>query len=200
MIGECDSFPEPTWFVGCGNMGRAILDGWRAGGRSSLARADGHSAERHSRSRASGSSRSLAEAGPPPQAGGARVQAAEARRDRAAAAPVADRQDGRGFDARRGRSREPARALPGRRGDRPRDAQSSGRGPPRSRRPVQRRCRRRAPASSSASCSSTLGLRAWMVDEAKLAALGAVAGAGPAYVARFIDALTKAGEQRGLEP
>lgn len=24
--------PEPTWFVGCGNMGGAILDGWRAGG------------------------------------------------------------------------------------------------------------------------------------------------------------------------
>src|SRR3954453_18601444 len=24
--------PEPTWFVGCGNMGGAILDGWRTGG------------------------------------------------------------------------------------------------------------------------------------------------------------------------
>ena len=24
--------PQPTWFVGCGNMGRAILDGWRAAG------------------------------------------------------------------------------------------------------------------------------------------------------------------------
>jgi len=23
--------PEPTWFVGCGNMGGAILDGWRTG-------------------------------------------------------------------------------------------------------------------------------------------------------------------------
>jgi pyrroline-5-carboxylate reductase len=37
-----------------------------------------------------------------------------------------------------------------------------------------------------------------MADEQKLAALGSVAGAGPAYVARFIDALTKAGEKRGL--
>ena len=44
----------------------------------------------------------------------------------------------------------------------------------------------------------TLGFAMWMADEAKLAALGAVAGAGPAYVARFIDALAKAGEQRGL--
>jgi len=24
--------PSPTWFVGCGNMGGAILDGWRVGG------------------------------------------------------------------------------------------------------------------------------------------------------------------------
>src|SRR5689334_20822645 len=24
--------PTPTWFVGCGNMGGAILDGWRMGG------------------------------------------------------------------------------------------------------------------------------------------------------------------------
>jgi pyrroline-5-carboxylate reductase len=44
----------------------------------------------------------------------------------------------------------------------------------------------------------TLGFATWLVDEAKLAALGSVAGAGPAYVARFIDALTKAGEKRGL--
>ena len=44
----------------------------------------------------------------------------------------------------------------------------------------------------------TLGFAMWMADEAKLAALGSVAGAGPAYVARFIDALAKAGEKRGL--
>jgi pyrroline-5-carboxylate reductase len=30
--------------------------------------------------------------------------------------------------------------------------------------------------------------------------VGSVAGAGPAYVARFIAALAKAGEQRGLSP
>src|SRR3569833_3097493 len=24
--------PAPTWFAGCGNMGGAILDGWRLGG------------------------------------------------------------------------------------------------------------------------------------------------------------------------
>jgi pyrroline-5-carboxylate reductase len=45
---------------------------------------------------------------------------------------------------------------------------------------------------------SALGFAMWMSDEGKLAALGSVAGAGPAYVARFIDALAKAGEKRGL--
>ena len=45
---------------------------------------------------------------------------------------------------------------------------------------------------------TALGFAMWMADEAKLAALGSVAGAGPAYVARFIAALAKAGEKRGL--
>ena len=43
-----------------------------------------------------------------------------------------------------------------------------------------------------------LGFAMWMADEGKLAALGALAGAGPAYVARFIAALAKAGVKRGL--
>jgi len=38
----------------------------------------------------------------------------------------------------------------------------------------------------------------WMADEQKLGALGSVAGAGPAYVARFVAALAKAGVERGL--
>ena len=43
-----------------------------------------------------------------------------------------------------------------------------------------------------------LGFAMWMSDEQKLATLGSVAGAGPAYVARFIDALARAGVRRGL--
>jgi pyrroline-5-carboxylate reductase len=43
-----------------------------------------------------------------------------------------------------------------------------------------------------------LGFAMWMADEQKLGALGAVAGAGPAYVARFIAALAKPGMKRGL--
>ncbi len=44
----------------------------------------------------------------------------------------------------------------------------------------------------------SLGYAMWMADEEKLAALGSVAGAGPAYVARFIAALSKAGLAQGL--
>ena len=45
---------------------------------------------------------------------------------------------------------------------------------------------------------ATLGFAIWAASEDKLAAIGSVAGAGPAYVARFIAALSKAGVQRGL--
>ncbi len=43
-----------------------------------------------------------------------------------------------------------------------------------------------------------LGLAIWTDSEAELAAIGSLAGAGPAYVARFIAALAQAGEERGL--
>ena len=45
-----------------------------------------------------------------------------------------------------------------------------------------------------------VGLTIWTETEAELAAIGALAGAGPAYVARFVAALAKAGEGRGLDP
>jgi pyrroline-5-carboxylate reductase len=45
---------------------------------------------------------------------------------------------------------------------------------------------------------AALGLVLWTNGEANLAAIGSVAGAGPAYVARFIAALAKAGVKRGL--
>src|SRR4029453_1334442 len=43
-----------------------------------------------------------------------------------------------------------------------------------------------------------LGFTLWTNTESSLAAIGSVAGAGPAYVARFIDALAKAGVEKGL--
>ena len=45
-----------------------------------------------------------------------------------------------------------------------------------------------------------LGFVAWCDREAELGAIGSVAGAGPAYVARFIAALAAAGEAKGLQP
>lgn len=45
---------------------------------------------------------------------------------------------------------------------------------------------------------SPLGYAAWCSSEAQLGAIGSVAGAGPAYVARFIDALARAGQEQGL--
>ena len=47
---------------------------------------------------------------------------------------------------------------------------------------------------------AALGWAIWTADEARLAAIGSVAGAGPAYAARFVRALAKAGEARGLSP
>ena len=45
-----------------------------------------------------------------------------------------------------------------------------------------------------------LGLALWTETEGELGVIGSLAGAGPAYVARFIAALAKAGEERGLTP
>jgi pyrroline-5-carboxylate reductase len=45
-----------------------------------------------------------------------------------------------------------------------------------------------------------LGTAIWSPNEASFGAVGAVAGAGPAYVARFIEALAAAGQARGLDP
>ena len=45
-----------------------------------------------------------------------------------------------------------------------------------------------------------LGLAPWCGTEAEFGAIGAVAGAGPAYVARFADALSHGGVGLGLDP
>ena len=55
-------------------------------------------------------------------------------------------------------------------------------------------------ADSLAPLFASLGLVHVARDEAEFGAIGALAGAGPAYVARFIAALAKAGEGRGLDP
>ena len=47
---------------------------------------------------------------------------------------------------------------------------------------------------------AALGQAPWCGDEAAFSAIGAVAGSGPAYVARFADALARGGESLGLDP
>lgn len=47
---------------------------------------------------------------------------------------------------------------------------------------------------------TVLGLALWCDNEKQFAAIGAVAGAGPAYVARFTEAMTRGGEKLGLDP
>ena len=128
-MSEGPRLPAPTWFVGCGNMGGAILDGWRSAGIDlsgvAVIRPSGTPVEGVRTVTSAGRSRRSA------AAGGARVQAAEARRDRRGAALAAHVQDGGRIDPRRSRSREPARAVSRSARDRSRDAQPAGRDPPR---------------------------------------------------------------------
>ena len=189
--------PRPTWFAGCGNMGGAIIDGWRAAGLDlggvTVLRPSGKPVE------GTRTISSFADAGAPPKllVLGFKPQkldeiAPELRRYLGAGTVVVSLLAGVEVDSLRDR-------FPG--------AAAIVRATPNL--PVA--VRRGVTGLYSADASdavrdevgnifSVLGFAMWMVDEARLGALGAVAGAGPAYVARFVAALTKAGEKRGLSP
>ena len=187
--------PAPTWFVGCGNMGRAILDGWRGAGISlePIVVVDPAKPAIDGVKRAA----TPAEAGPAPKlvilgvkpqmidevAGQLKtwltsktvvvsllvgVEAASLRQRLPKAGPIVRALPNLPVAVRRG-----VVALFSDEAD-------------------------EAVRQQLANLFAPLGFAPWMADEAKLAAVGSVAGAGPAYVARFIDALIKAAEQRGL--
>jgi len=187
--------PTPTWFVGCGNMGGAILDGWRMGGLDlspvTVIRPSGKPVE------GTRVVTSVVEAGAPPKVVVLAFKpqkldevAPELRRFLSAKTSVVSLLAG--VEAASLRERFPAvgaivRAM--------------------TNLPVA--VRRGVTGLYSADLGgreqeelnnlfSALGFAMWMADEQKLAALGSVAGAGPAYVARFVAALTKAGMKRGL--
>ena len=187
--------PTPTWFVGCGNMGGAILDGWRTGGLDlgpvTVIRPSGKAVES---GRVVGTA---AEAGPPPKL----LLLAFKPQKLDEIAPDLRRYLGgstvlvsllAGVEVASLRQRFPGvgaivRAMPNlpvavRRG-------VTGLYSPDADKQAQQQLN---------DLFSALGFAMWMADESKLAALGSVAGAGPAYVARFIEALAKAGEKRGL--
>jgi pyrroline-5-carboxylate reductase len=187
--------PNPTWFIGCGNMGGAIVNGWRAGGIDlsgvTVIRPSGRPVE---------GARTLtgfAEAGAPPKLAVLAFKpqkldeiAGELRRWLSSKSVVVSLLAG--VEAASLRKRFPGagaivRAIPnlpvavrrGVTGLYSADVDQATRG-------------------ELNNLFSALGFAMWMADESKLAALGSVAGAGPAYVARFVAALAKAGEKRGL--
>jgi pyrroline-5-carboxylate reductase len=187
--------PAPTWFVGCGNMGAAILDGWRSGGLD----LGGITVIRPSGTQVEGTRTvgSLADAGPAPKLVLLAFKpqklddiAPELRRHLSAETVVVSMLAGAEAESLRQRFpgvRAIVRAMPnlpvavrrGVTGLYSVDADQQAR-------------------DTLNNLFSALGFAMWMADEAKLSALGAVAGAGPAYVARFIAALANAGVRRGL--
>ena len=187
--------PSPTWFVGCGNMGGAILDGWRVGGLDLAA----VTVVRPSGTPVEGTRvvRGIAEAGSPPRL---LVLAFKPQKLDEIAPELRQFLSSRtivvsilaGVEAASLRQRFPGvgaivRAMPNL--------------PVAVRRGVTGLYSPDADARVKGELNnlfSALGFAMWMADEAKFSALGSVAGAGPAYVARFIAALTKAGQKRGL--
>jgi pyrroline-5-carboxylate reductase len=191
------ALPAPTWFVGCGNMGGAILEGWR-GATIDLS---GVTVIRPSGTPVEGvrTVSSLSQAGAPPKMVVLAVKpqkldevAPELRSlitpDTVILSILA------GVEVASLRQRFPEastiiRAMPNlpvaiRRGV---TGLYSDAGDWEVKQPI-------------GDLFSALGFGMWMADEQRLAALGSVAGAGPAYVARFVAALAKAGEGRGLTP
>lgn len=187
--------PNPTWFVGCGNMGGAIVDGWRTAGldlsQAVVIRPSGTPVEGVRTVAA------LPDAGVPPKLV---VLAVKPQKLDEVAPQLKPWITSRativsilaGVEAASLRQRFPGagaivRAMPNL--------------------PVAMRRGVTALYTTDADDSvkqqigdlfAALGWAMWTVDEARFAAIGAVAGAGPAYVARFVGALAKAGEARGL--
>jgi len=192
---QSPQLPAPTWFVGCGNMAGAVLEGWRTAGID-LADVVGIDPALPTIPGVR-TVNSLAEAGPPPKL---IVLAVKPQKLDEVAGQLRSWLTSKtivvsllvGVETSTLREQLPKasaiiRALPNlpvavRRGVvalYSKDADEAVR-------------------QQMANLFTPLGFAPWMKDEAKLAAVGSVAAAGPAYVARFIEALIKAGEQRGL--
>jgi pyrroline-5-carboxylate reductase len=194
-MSEGPRLPAPTWFVGCGNMGGAILDGWRSGGLDLGA----VTVIRPSGTEVAGARgvTSFAQAGPPPKLVVLAFKpqklddvVPELRRVLSAGTVVVSLLAGVETGSLRQRFpgvRAIVRAIPNL--------------PVAVRRGVTGLYSADADQQTRTELNnlfSALGFAMWTVDEAKLSAIGSVAGAGPAYVARFVAALTKAGVKQGL--
>lgn len=186
---------SPCWFVGCGNMAGAMVEGWREGGVD-LSQAV---AIRPSATPVPGlrTVASLAEAGPPPRLvvlGFKPQQIDEVAptlqpwlTSRTVIVSILAGVEAASLRARFAKPRAIVRAMPNL--------------------PVSVRRGVTALFSEDADedlrdgmrrLFSVLGYAAWTDSEAEFSAIGAVAGSGPAYVARFVDALAEVGRARGL--
>lgn len=190
-------FPTPTWLVGCGNMTGAMVDGWR------LAQADftGVTVIRPSGTQVEGvrTVSSVGEAGAPPELVVLGFKPQQLADIAPKLAPFLSAKTVllsllAGADVASLRARFPGvgavvRAMPNlpvaiRRGVVALYSEDADRS-------VQDRL---------SALMAPLGFGIWTLDEARFGAIGSVAGSGPAYVARFIDALTTAAVGRGLDP
>ncbi len=192
------TLPSPTWFVGCGNMGGAIIEGWRGAGID----LSGVTVIRPSGSAVEGvhTVGSLSQAGAPPKLAVLAFKPQKldeiAPQLRSLLTPetiVLSILAGVEVASLRDRFPESGaifRVMP----NLPVAVRRGVTGLY-----VEEGCDRRI-KQQIGDLFAPLGFAMWMADEERLAAVGSVAGAGPAYVARFIAALEKAGEGRGLTP
>jgi len=192
---EIPRLPVPTWFAGCGNMGSAIITGWRAAGidlsNAVVVRPSGSPIEAvrtvSAYSDAGAQPRLLILGFKPQHLKEAAAQLRPWLTSKVVVVSLLAGVEGTTLREAFPKAKAIVRAMPNlpvsvRRGViglYSADADDALR-------------------TELSNLFAPLGFAPWMTDEAKLGALGSVAGAGPAYVARFIEALTKAGESRGL--
>ena len=186
--------PAPTWFVGCGNMAGAMVEGWRIAGvdlsQAVAVRPSGKPVE------GLRTVRSLTEAGPAP----ALVVLGFKPQQLGAIAPELAPYIGGGTTVvsilagvetasleQRFPGAKIVRAIP-----------NLGVAIRRGVIGLYSAAVQEDAISPLAELFNLLGHAPWTNSEKTLAAIGSVAGAGPAYVARFVDALTKAGIAQGL--
>ena len=189
-------FPVPTWFFGCGNMAGAMVDGWRSAGidlsSAVVIRPSGapvHGIRTVTRFADAGNPPAMVVLGVKPQKlDEVAPELAPWITSKTVVVSILAGVEVASLRSRLANARAIVRAMPNL--------------------PVAVRRGVVALYSSDADDAlrsqlsqlfQILGFVSWTASEAELAGVGAVAGAGPAYAARFVDALAKAGVRRGLD-